>query len=294
MLYDTSTIQIDTANAHPALQAVFDKAQPGDRIFLRPGVFRLARPLKLADRAGVEIVGTHATRLVKAWKPAYSARSVLQLERCDHARLRGFAIEGSTPDSFPLWNDDGLSVMEAVDVGIEDMVIHGCGDAGLRVCGSASNLEMAPGVVTTRDIRVQNCRISDVYQTSTTPNGVACFHFLNNVVRNLHGSVKFASRNVGAGDLFIHGNRIQGAEDNRQGGLEIYGYAGISILGNIITDCMGDAAVHLHTNAGALCPEPVRWRDAVIQANIFLRNKATVRVVDAGGQLVQEGNILPG
>jgi len=293
-------------DSQPRLQRELDLLMPGTELVLPPGRYRLDRQSLLEDRPGVTIRGPRAAVLAKTPRPSYreGVDAVLRLVRCDGAYVSGFTVQGGTPEGATpilsngkadgVWCDDGLAIIESSDVTVERLRIVDCGDAWLRLCGAGSSQEKALGRITARDARVIGCTFVNGYQVSTTPAGVLGYVFQANVVRGLHGSLKWASRNPGAGGLAVVANVIQGSPVNAQGAIELAGQADLVVAVNVITDCAWAVQVGV-TRASELVPTPVAWANALAASNTIARcGDAPVRVRDAitGAQFLSTANLV--
>ncbi len=262
----------------PTPQLAVDALPNGDALHLT-GTHLLTKPLIVKGKKGVTIFGDAV--LSKGWPVAYSGRACVLVEACEDVRIAGLTIVGATPvlpliAPYAVWNDDGMGVIDCRHVRLEGLTIRDCGDSLLRVCGPGNTTDPVASGIVSYDVEVRGCTFRNGYQISTTPSGVDGYLFINNKLSEIVGSAKWASRNVGAGRLWIQGNEISGSANNRQGLIELHGQQRVVIDNNVLRNAVGDSAITLRDTD---TPVPVLWDDVTITTrNVFENVKQRIGV----------------
>ncbi len=288
---------IDSAD-FPNPQAAWDALANGETLLLR-GDHALPRGLVFRGKRGVSVIAaTQGAVLRKTWGASFSDRATLLVEDCENFRMVGVEVVGATTalplvSPYAVWNDDCLNVIGCRSAKIERCYLHDCGDALFRGCGPGSTQDASPSGVLGLDYQVRGCRMHNGFQASTTPSGVDGYVFEDNVCTGIMGSVKFSSRNSGAGRLSFQRNTVEGPLDaagkslNRQGLLEIHGYARVLVKDNLFRNSQNDAAITLRDTADRVTV-PVLWDDVFIDqlTNRFENVRVPVSVYSGLRRLV--------
>lgn len=170
------------------------------------------------------------------WDSATSAEYLLFNSMCKNVQLIGLEFYGQTSfadNADPYWPDQGVYFGSCNVVKIDQNKFFNFGNGALRV--ATWERDPVAGVNSFKTM-VSNNLFNNIYQTSTTVQdnihgGTAMSTWANNTFLNLRGSVKFASRTPGAGNIQFVNNLIDGGDHF---GLEINNYSNFELRGNTI------------------------------------------------------------
>ena len=214
-----------------------------------PGKYVLSLPLYCVGLKNVNIIANPANpaKLIKG--PDFNqAEYIFYTRMSSNVKLQGFEFYGKT--SFqnnvnPVWPDQGVFFGSCRNVTVDQNKFFNFGNAALRV--TTSEVDPTPGV-NSFDTAVTNNYFNNIYQVSTTSNdkihgGTHGYRMEKNTFVNLRGSVKFASRTPGAGDVHIVDNVFNGGDHF---GLEIDNYNDMEIRGNQFLN-IKSVAINIYT-----------------------------------------------
>ncbi len=209
---------------------------------------------------------THPAQLLKkpGWDSATSAEYLLFNSMCQNVQLIGLEFYGQTSfaaNADPYWPDQGVYFGSCNVVKVDSNKFFNFGNAALRV--ATWERDPIAGVDSFKTM-VSNNLFNNIYQTSTTVQdnihgGTNASTWLNNTFVNLRGSVKFASRTGGAGNIEFFNNVINGGDHF---GLEINNYSKFNLRGNRISN-IKSVAMNIYTGGTVDFP----WGDNFTIAN---------------------------
>lgn len=201
---------------------------------------------------------------------------LIDMRYCENLALIGFEIYGKT-EVFPVypatppWGDQGVQFASCDTVTVNRNRFFNIGNGALRVTTMAG--DPIKGVNSFNTV-VTNNLFDNIYQITTTSNdaehgGTANYRMANNVIRRLHGSVKFATRTAGARDVVIVDNLFDGSA---RYGLEINNYEKMEIRGNVFQD-IASVAINIYTAGDErLVPKPFPWGSNFTITGNIIRN----------------------
>lgn len=221
-----------------------------------PGEYQLKAPLRADNTRNVifksESLGTPA----KLIKPATSSYEyMLYCRYCQNVTVQWMQFYGKTKNydpaietntSHPNWGDQGLLFGSANGVNIYQNGFFDFGNAAVR----AQTWDYDPVKnVNSYNINIDNNWFKNVFQVTTTSNsydhgGSANLTFQNNVVDDLHGAIKFASRTPGGTNVVVRNNTIR---SSTMDGFEISSYENLELSNNKILNIARNA-VNCYTN----------------------------------------------
>jgi hypothetical protein len=231
-----------------------DKTTPW-MLKLNPGQYVLSSQVSTNGLQNTVITSadlTQPAQLIKmpGWDSATSAEYLLYNTMCKNVQLIGLEFYGQTsfansPESY--WPDQGVYFGSCSVVKIDQNKFFNFGNSALRV--STWERDPVAGVDSFKTM-VSNNTFNNIYQTSTTVQdnihgGTAMSTWVNNTFLNLRGSVKFASRTPGAGNIQFFNNLIDGGDHF---GLEINNYSNFELRGNTIKN-IKSVAMNIYTGA---------------------------------------------
>lgn len=191
----------------------------------------------------------------------------------------GFEFRGLTHDKTNYnWGESGLYLGSSNGTLVEHNRFYDFGDAALRVTSSRQGRK---GVSSSNAI-TRNNYFENVTQVTTTSNqngygGAMGYLFDSNELHNLKGSVKFATRTPGAGQIIVTNNKIFGVPTIPTSvGIEVVGYSNVFLENNLISDC-GGFAINIYTNPGKAI-SGFDWGNYLIRGNTIENCLRGIRV----------------
>jgi hypothetical protein len=214
-----------------------------------PGKYYLSLPLYCVGLKNVHFISNPASpaKLIKG--PDFNqAEYIFYTRMSSDVNLQGFEFYGKTSfqnNSNPVWSDQGVFFGSCRNIVVDNNKFFNFGNAALRV--TTSEVDSTDGV-NSFNTKVTNNYFNNVYQVSTTSNdkkhgGTHGYLMEKNTFVNLRGSVKFASRTPGAGDVHIIDNVLNGGDHF---GLEIDNYNDMEIRGNHFEN-IKSVAINMYT-----------------------------------------------
>ncbi len=215
----------------------------------RPGKYMLSLPLYSVGLKNVNILSDPANpaKLIKG--PDFNqAEYIFYTRMSSNVKLQGFEFYGKTSfqDNLnPVWPDQGVYFGSCRNVVVDQNKFFNFGNAALRI--TTSEVDPTPGVNSFNSVVTHNF-FNNIYQVSTTSNdkihgGTHGYRMEKNTFVNLRGSVKFASRTPGAGDVHLLNNVFNGGDHF---GLEIDNYNDMEIRGNQFAN-IKSVAINIYT-----------------------------------------------
>lgn len=214
-----------------------------------PGKYYLSLPLYCVGLQNVNIIADPASPALLIKGSDFNKSEYIFYTRMSRdVKLQGFEFYGKTSfqeNSNPVWADQGVFFGSCRNITVDNNKFFNFGNAALRV--TTSEVDPTDGV-NSFNTTVTNNYFNNVYQVSTTSNdkthgGTNGYHMETNTFVNLRGSIKFASRTPGAGNVHIINNVINGGDHF---GLEIDNYNDIEIRGNHIEN-IKSVAINMYT-----------------------------------------------
>lgn len=238
-------------DARNALAFLVSRPDPTVRWTMKfnPGKYYLSLPLYCVGLQNVNIVSDPAAPALLIKGPDFNKSEYIFYTRMSHdITLRGFDFYGKTNfqnGPTPVWTDQGVFFGSCKNITIDNNKFYNFGNAALRV--TTSEVDPVSGI-NSFNTTVTNNYFNNVYQVSTTSNdkihgGTKGYHMEKNTFVNLRGSIKFASRTPGAGDIHILDNVINGGDHF---GLEIDNYNDMEIRGNHFEN-IKSVAINMYT-----------------------------------------------
>lgn len=233
----------DSASISAALQANPKNAT----LYFPTGTYDINRMVQLDNSVNLKLLGQPGAVLSKL--STSSGEYLLSFRNAKNVTIEGLTLIGRTTvtDKF-VWGEQGVFFGSSDGVTVKNCRFYNFGDAALRITTSSAN----PGTgVNSFNATVRDNYFENITQVTVTSNdGVGAtdgYLFENNVVKNLKGSIKFASRRNGARRLVVRNNRLEGSVVQTNIGLEICSYSDVIIDGNFI-EKMSAAAISIYNN----------------------------------------------
>ena len=251
---DINKTTTDMRNALGFLVKRPDKTTPWT-LKLNPGQYVLSGQVTTNGLQNTVITSadlSQPAKLIKkpGWDSASSAEYLLFNTLCQNVQLIGLEFYGQTSfatnaDSY--WPDQGVYFGSCNVVKVDSNKFFNFGNAALRV--ATWERDPVAGVDSFKTL-VNNNLFNNIYQTSTTVQdnihgGTNASTWANNTFLNLRGSVKFASRTPGAGNIEFFNNVINGGDHF---GLEINNYSNFNLRGNSISN-IKSVAMNIYTGS---------------------------------------------
>lgn len=216
-----------------------------------PGKYYISLPLYSVGLQNVNFVSNPSSpaQLIKASNFDTQSEYTFYTRMSHDVSIKGFEFYGLTnfqngPN--PVWSDQGVYFGSCKNITVDSNEFYNFGNAALRI--TTSEADSVNGVDSINST-VTNNTFNNIYQFTTTSNdkvhgGTKSLHMEKNTFVNLRGSVKFASRTTGTGDIHFMNNTINGGDHF---GLEINNYNDMEIRGNNISN-IKSVAINIYTN----------------------------------------------
>jgi len=225
------------------------------KMLFSPGQYVLDGQVSVNGLTNVVITSSDTTNKAiiskkPTWDSATSAEYLLYNSQCSKVQLVGLEFKGqfdfSNGEPY-YWPDQGVYFGSCSVVKIDSNKFSNFGNAALRV--ATWERDTVQGVNSFKT-QVSNNTFDNFYQTSTTVQdnihgGTSMSTWINNTFTRIHGSVKFASRTPGAGNIEFFSNTLDGGEHF---GLEINNYNNFNLKGNTIRN-IDSVAMNIYTAA---------------------------------------------
>ena len=234
-----------------ALNQLFRRVNKNAVVVFPAGTYEFASTVSPDKLQNVVLQGERGT----VWKKRrpFKGEYLFSSRFSKNVTIRGFAFQGLTTNrNAYAWGEQGLFIGTSDEVLIEGNAFRDFGDAAIRMTTS----QAGQGGTGNSNMVVQNNTFDNVTQITTTSNkneygGTAGYLLQGNTFRNLKGSVKFATRAPGSGQVIMVGNRISGTPSlSTSTGIEVVSYSNVFIENNTISDC-GNFGINIYTNSAA-------------------------------------------
>jgi hypothetical protein len=267
----------DGVDDAPQLNQLLKSARQNTILYFPAGRYELGSSLRGDQLNNVALIGETGAELVKT--PAFKDEYLFYSRFSRNVGIRNLIFRGNTSDrSRYSWGESGIYFGSSDGVVIENSNFYDFGDAAIRVTTSQSG---AQGVHS-YNATVRNNYFENITQVTTTSNqnrygGTNGFFLYNNVFRHLKGTVKFATRTPGAGQIIVRNNSISGVPAiPTSNGIEVVSYSNVFLENNLIADC-GGFGMNIYTNTGPGI-EGFDWGNYLIRNNTITRCAKGIRV----------------
>lgn len=249
-----------------ALQSALAQVGGNTILHFSKGIYDFKRPVRQDQLTNVRLEGEFGTEFQKSQD--FQGEYLLITRSSHQLAFRNLVFRGGTKDRKRYqWGESGLYVGSSDGLLIENCRFYDFGDAAIRVTSTKAGWQ---GVASKNTI-VRNNYFDNVTQITTTSNlngvgGTRGYLLENNEFYNLKGSVKFASRTAGAGDIIVRENRIYGVPDIATSiGIEIVSNVNVIVQHNQISNS-GSFAMNIYSNP-TRDSEGADWGNLLIQEN---------------------------
>ncbi|WP_375089629.1 glycosyl hydrolase family 28-related protein [Peribacillus sp. RS7] len=231
----------DTASIITAISTLSD----GDTLFFPKGTYLVSNTIFIDKISNIRLLGSSGAIIKK--KETGREYSLLYIYKTENLIVENISFIGFRNKIENLVKGDyGLKIQSGNNIKIINCIFKNFADSCFGV-GAKTNRDLQ-NIQTSNNIWVLNNYFENVWQTSTTPAGAKNYFFENNVVKDLFGSLKFASRNSLSNNIKILNNIISGV-GNGSTGIEVANYMNLEIEGNIINNV--DYGINFYINQQA-------------------------------------------
>ncbi|HEY9686991.1 MAG TPA: right-handed parallel beta-helix repeat-containing protein [Coleofasciculaceae cyanobacterium] len=267
----------DGVDDAPHLNQLLKTASRNTILYFPAGRYELGSGLHGDQLNNVSIVGETGAELVKT--PAFKDEYLFYSRFSRNVGIRNLIFRGNTSDRTQYrWGESGLYFGSSDGVVVENSNFYDFGDAAIRVTTSRAGAQGTHS----HNATVRNNYFENVTQITTTSNqnrygGTNGFFLYNNVFRHLKGTVKFATRTPGAGQIIVRNNSISGVPSiPTSNGIEVVSYSNVFLENNLIADC-GGFGMNIYTNTGPGI-DGFDWGNYLIRNNTITRCAKGIRV----------------
>jgi parallel beta-helix repeat protein len=260
-----------------ALNRLLDKANRNTIFYFPKGTYDLKSAIRQDGLNNVVFQGEPGALLRKM--PGFQDEYLVYTRFSHAVAFRGLQFQGLTTDRNAYrWGESGLYLASGDGMLVEGNRFSDFGDAAIRVTTS----KVGASGVTSYNTIVRRNVFDNVTQVSTTSNaneygGSAGYLLEENTFSHLKGSVKFATRAPGAGQIVVQNNRISGVKTiPTSTGIEVASYSNVFLEDNQISDC-GNFGINIYSNTA----KDIRgfdWGHYLVQNNTIQNCPHGIRV----------------
>lgn len=238
-----------------------------------PGQYMMSGHMYADKLQNVDLVSDWANpaKIIKS-PTAYANEYMLYCRYGRNITVRGLSFYGKTKvydvanyatTTGPVWNDQGLYFASGSNITVDHNRFYDIGNGAVRI--TTADNDPVTGV-NSFNASVTNNWFQNIYQVTTTSNtqthgGTANFLFYNNNLKDLRGSIKFASRTAGATNVKASNNTIF---NSSRDGFEISSYVNVELSYNRMLNITNNA-INAYTNDRAT--PGFNWGDGIVIKN---------------------------